>query len=257
MKKCGFPKEEEYEMFIKQPTMIEFGHSMFNSEEKENGNELNVHVIDIQCGSLFNICRCSCENRIEIYVFGLNSKGELGLDFDFTKISANNFRHHHIVDIPVLNEFFSDKNIQSVDCGFGHSSCIDFEGNCYLFGDNSQYQLTAIWDEVCLFEPMLLQSISVLSTDFYVAQASLGLDHTLLLTTNNELFTMGSNRSNQCSHRDRRNGYLRDIESVESLMEWKVNSFVPKIDIGLKEDDIIERVIAGVRTSLLVCTCYE
>ena len=173
----------------------------------------------IECGHLFVFCK-TLDNQI--YCWGCNDKQQLGLentDTKYTPFKCSDFPTN-IVDIKcgkdhslfltsnqevfccgsnysgqlgnstcqssALQKIENFSEIIRIECGNYHSTCLDENGNLYVFGRNSRGQL-GLGDITDRYEPIKHPLLS------NIIDISKGGDHTFVKTSNNEIFSMGSN----------------------------------------------------------------
>jgi alpha-tubulin suppressor-like RCC1 family protein len=108
-------------------------------------------------------------NNHELYSFGNNSFGQLGL---VKNSGINNISNK--VDL---------KSVYIVSCGYNHTACITTNHNLYTFGDNKYKQLGRI--SYNNNTPVLVHQ--------NVDTVSCGVIHTAFITTTKELYTFGTN----------------------------------------------------------------
>ena len=126
------------------------------------------------CGSYFTVC---LSDNGDVYSFGKNSNGELGLGHCNTESFPK-----QILNIP---------KIGFVSCGFEFTMCIDMEGNLWSFGANSYGQL-GIGNTTKQNTPQQIKNIPKVS---YVSS---GDNHTLFLTSEDSyLWSFGRNESGE------------------------------------------------------------
>ena len=213
---CGVKK---YEKFIIIPTKIPF---LYN-------------IKDIKCGELYSIC---LDKNGDVYVFGYNQHGQLGINND-----DNNNNNNNIIDYAKVNPFFKYKNIVSISCGNSHSLCIDDDGLLWLFGRNQFGQIgngyVSEWDDG-IFKPHLFQSLNDKFKNISIASASCGLNHTIILTkSTNKIYAFGENYYNQCS--TKLNDHLINYPEL-----------LTREEIGVDQNCFIKRVIAGYAATIII-----
>lgn len=125
-----------------------FGHNI-SVEGPKNIPELShKHIIDLYKGFNFMIGRTS---RNEIYTWGQNEHGQLGLGF---KSFANDFIK------PERNEYLSGKQIIDISCGYRHSIALTSNGKVFGWGDNSRGQVGCQIKDSIIDKPVNLISLS-------------------------------------------------------------------------------------------------
>jgi hypothetical protein len=141
----------------------QLGHGNTNDLQEPNmiTTLLNYRIYDVSVGSDHNLAlgimrdltkkstnsliQVTTENSKNIeqnflYVWGDNSKGQLGLIIDDTQITT----------VPIINDFFSDKNvtIEKITCGIDHSLVLTSNGKLFGFGSNEYEQISKNFDGV-------------------------------------------------------------------------------------------------------------
>jgi len=156
---------------------------------------------------------------------------------------------HTDIVMPTLNTFFFQQNIKidQIYCGESHSLiiCSDrLQGYAYCFGQNTHGESLGKFRNIMHgfyieYNPICFQA-AIHDFDVSVENGSCGKAHTMLLTTDNEIYGFGSNDHGQvaCSLRDNKIHHPYKLRKAE---------------IGIDEDNHIERVIAGCSTTLIIC----
>lgn len=132
-------------------------------------------VIQVSCG-MFHTALVT--NSGQIYTFGANKSGQLGLG-DITDR-----------DVPTPLEQFPEKARQVI-CGKYHTVVVTTKGNLYTWGNNNFGQLGIGLDKMYITIPCQIRDIPK------VKQVSAGTYHTAFITNKGELYTCGDNRSGQ------------------------------------------------------------
>ena len=137
---------------------------------------------------------CGASNG-QIYGFGYAFQRQLGID------ESN-------IEQPTALPFFkavekwdgngdgdgdNEYRYRQIECGEFHSGVVDADGNVFLFGYNEYGQIGMGSREIKkMHQPFKI-------TPFKCKQISIGLNHTLMLTENdNEVYACGDNEDNQC-----------------------------------------------------------
>jgi alpha-tubulin suppressor-like RCC1 family protein len=79
----------------------------------------NERISQIACGNFHTVL---LKNNEEVYVFGRNYNGQLGLG------------HNNDQNVPQL--LMKDENINQIACGSYHTVILKSNGNVYIFGNN-------------------------------------------------------------------------------------------------------------------------
>lgn len=117
------------------------------------------------------------ENYTEVFAWGLDNKGQLGLGnkANGKSICTPRFCSYNIM-------------IKDVACGEDHSGFISDSGHVYMMGSNSNGKL-GIGDRTIPYStsPYLVEALESVVT----VKIACGAGHTAVLTVNNEMFTWG------------------------------------------------------------------
>lgn len=143
-----------------------------------------------------------------VYCCGWNSKGQLGLSDDTTKIEQ----------IEILKEF----KIIQISCGWDFSAAVSACGKQFVWGNNLYTQLGLSKSITCTGIPSLLQVSQKLATGF--RHVSCGLRHSAMITKEGGLLVAGTGSKGQLGLGDNYNddNYLSisrvpDLEHVISV----------------------------------------
>ena len=123
----------------------------------------------------------------DVYAFGFNNRGPLGLGDEDSRQSA--------VKIDALD----DVEITGIENGNGVSYALAADGTLYAWGSNTNGQLGTGDQE----ERLVPTAVEALSEETVVAVSS-GTSHTLALTADGEVYAFGSNTDNQVDGSDDR-----------------------------------------------------
>lgn len=137
----------------------------------------------ICCGLGHNVV---IANTNELFVWGLNEHGQLGLDDN----------HINKVQVSWANlKFFSSQNIhvKGLFCGNSHTLLLDSNGGCYSWGSNENNQL-GLGDTIHKPKPT---RILYFSQKLKVRTASVGWYHSVVVTEDGNCFSWGDNRYGQ------------------------------------------------------------
>ena len=120
-----------------------------------------------------------------VYSFGRNNFGQLGLENNNASVS---------IPSPIPNL----PKIKEVSCGWSFTVCVDYEGTVWAFGQNSWGQLGIGITELCIQKPQIVENIPpVFSVDC-------GARHTLLITSDFNLWSSGNNSYGQLCFKNQR-----------------------------------------------------
>lgn len=136
----------------------------------------------------------------DVYAFGFNNRGPLGLGDEESRQSA--------VKVDALDSV----EVIGVENGNGVSYALSADGTLYAWGSNTNGQLGTGDQE----ERLVPTAVEALANETVVAVSS-GTSHTLALTADGEVYAFGSNTDNQVSPSDDRR--VIDPVLVEGLPE--------------------------------------
>lgn len=244
---CGieWDVEEEEEEATKdtdtQPTYDDYGgytYGGYSNNEKEK-IEMYKTMREIVCGVLFtdisvggyhNLC-ISRDNKL--YIFGKNESHELGV-YGMDK--------EKYYQTPTIHPYFHNqrnKQIIFTSTKHEHSMAIDSDNICYLWGANNAHQISKTRSEY-------ITDITIFQKEYHefrktkIQSGSCGYNHTLLLTVkNHDVIGFGGNdyrQTNPLNH----NKVTKDPHTFNNM------------EIGIKFEERIVRVIAGEFTSVLI-----
>lgn len=115
-----------------------------------------------------------------VYSWGDNTYGELGVN--------SNTRN---VESPSLVPFFREKKVKDIAAGARHSLVLDFEGNLYAFGDNSEGQCGFEARRAYVPESVLVGEIG------HISAVWAGDSHSAYMTESHDLYVWGDNTANR------------------------------------------------------------
>ena len=99
-----------------------------------------------------------------------------------------------VITIPKKLDF--SLPIKNVSCGHSFSVLLDWNGNLWSFGDNSEHQLGLSIDTKFIFSPIQIEGAD------NVESVNCGANHTLFLKENNQLWGFGDNSNFQIGIED-------------------------------------------------------
>ena len=159
--------------------------------------KLNLPLIkQVSCGNSFTIC---LSEDGELYSFGYNYFGQLG------KGDNENCNYP--------NKIESLKDIDFIECGGNSSICKSFDNTIYVWGCDGQGQLgigTLIDHNIPINGNLLWPN--------NVVDIKCGFAHLIVLTSNQKVFSCGSNDYNELG-RGVGGVFLTTLEMIESLSE--------------------------------------
>ena len=159
--------------------------------------KLNLPPIkQIRCGMCFTVC-VTCDGNL--YTFGFNNNGQLGTE---PKLSRS-----------FPKEIDSLRNVDFVECGGEFVISKTLDNNVYVWGANKHGQLGTGDTESKMF-PFKLESFKE-----SIADIKCGMNHTLILTNNQEIFSCGSNQFGKLGRDTGENDYSSSFIKIPSLSE--------------------------------------
>eukprot|EP01114_Cavostelium_apophysatum_P015328 TRINITY_DN4148_c0_g2_i2.p1 TRINITY_DN4148_c0_g2~~TRINITY_DN4148_c0_g2_i2.p1 ORF type:complete len:779 (+),score=239.68 TRINITY_DN4148_c0_g2_i2:397-2733(+) len=129
----------------------------------------------VECAAGYS-CSAIVTDRGELFTFGFNEKGQLGLGHRFNK------------EEPQLVTALTGENIKNVSCGQQHMACINQNGDVFTFGLGVFGQLGhgELSDELL---PRRIEELS--KRGIKVKQIECGSFHTVALSNSGELYSWG------------------------------------------------------------------
>ncbi|XP_012151651.1 secretion regulating guanine nucleotide exchange factor [Megachile rotundata] len=152
-----------------------------------------TNVRSVSCGQHHTI---AIEDNGDLYAFGDNKHGQLGLNSD---IIPNTSFPMKLLD----TQFKSPPKIQ---CGWSHTVALS-DGNVFSWGRNTYGQLG-----IEKFEGLSWEAVR-LANESKIHQVSVGSEHNVALTENDKIICWGWNEHGNCG-----NGCRRDVKSPEQLI---------------------------------------
>lgn len=145
-----------------------------------NGRLNNVKVVSVAAGYAFNL---AVTDRGEVYGWGFNDKGQLGLGHRF------NQEHPQRINSLVTNY---SAEIVEVACGQQHSVAVSKSGTVYAWGLNvfGQLGLSHMHDQLTPSPILALK-------EHVVVSAACGAEHTVAITSTGKVFSWGSSEYGQ------------------------------------------------------------
>ncbi|KAN0041219.1 hypothetical protein ACTFIV_003755 [Dictyostelium citrinum] len=159
-------------------------------------------IENVECGSFHTIISTS-DNKT--FSFGWNSRLQCG-HLPSTKTNKDSSSSSSNESIEQINqpkeiEILKGKKVNAISCGFDFSIISTVDSGVYIFGMNDCGQCNGIQSSSGvhtsknnIIEPMENKSL----TNVDIKKLSSGWGHTLLLTTDGELLSWGSNQHGQC-----------------------------------------------------------
>ena len=161
----------------------------------------------------------------DLYVFGNNWKGQLGIGFKAANLDAVGVVGPNDImsrNRPIRNDFFTDKgSIKEIALSGEHSMILMENGDLYVFGYNQSGQL-GLND--------IVNRISPIRNDFFtdkgsIKQIVLGIIYSMVLMENDDLYVFGNNGFGQLGLNDNlkrnrpiRNDFFKDKGSIKYIV---------------------------------------
>ena len=204
----------------------------------ESKDKIFLTIREIECGVLFrdisvggyhNLC-ISQENKL--YIFGKNAMNELG-------VYGENKQNHY--KTPTVHQYFKDRQKSIIFTSTKHEHCmvVDSEYICYLFGANWSHQISKK-------QSGNIKDIIIFQKEYHeyrkkkIQSGSCGYNHTLLLTlSDHDVIGFGGNGYQQTNPLNQ-NKITKDPHTFNNM------------EIGIKFEERIVRVIAGEMTTILI-----
>lgn len=211
----------------------------------ENVNELispalidaaNLKNIEqIVCGEYFSL---ALNKRGAVYAFGKNDCGQLGLGDTLSSDDDSVF-------VPTLIRWFQSNGItvEKVQCGDKHVLCLDSDGTSYAFGSNDYGQCGCDGKTNCFVRVSIPAAIKLPNNgrSKVIVEIDVGAQHSLLLSDDNEIYSMGNNDCNQSS------------VGLDHKKISKAHWLRKKTEIEcLEQEDVVVGIFAGFDCSFLV-----
>ena len=195
---CGYESIDNDRIY--SPRFIDI-----KSIDRRSGKKVPVLIMDVCCGQNHNLCLSSDH---KLYVFGMNEHGQIKPkhiqkhtnedgdrdrnrnrvrldDIDADGTTRMLLPNRNQIIRPRLHKYFGsikDMKIKWINCGADYSLCIDFKGNCWLFGDNRSLQIGNGDMKIDVVDiPFLMQTYDELK-DIRFKYGSCGYTHTVLLS---------------------------------------------------------------------------
>mmetsp|Transcript_2002 Transcript_2002/g.1881 ORF Transcript_2002/g.1881 Transcript_2002/m.1881 type:complete len:440 (+) Transcript_2002:510-1829(+) len=151
-----------------------------------------------------------------VYVWGTDSAGQLGL-----AISEDEFADQVVLPYPRMMTSLKDIIIKEVSAGAEHCIAIALDGSCYAWGNNEYAQLGLGPDM-----PKIIRYPVHIKTIANIAKASCGYQHTVFLSNDHKVYTVGSGDGGVLGHGNTH--LIMYPKMIQSLKNTKISS----IEVG-------------------------
>ncbi|KAK7891978.1 hypothetical protein WMY93_023941 [Mugilogobius chulae] len=141
----------------------------------------SVQVSQVSCGSQHSL---ALTKDGQVFTWGLNSRGQLGLGPDVSSVASPE-RVHSLSDLPLVQ----------VASGGEHSFSLSLSGAVFGWGNNFCGQL-GLGDTTDRHHPTVVHYLNTKK----VSSISCGFSHTAVLTKDGAVFTFGSGEHGQLGH---------------------------------------------------------
>ncbi|KAM9976528.1 hypothetical protein ACTFIR_010369 [Dictyostelium discoideum] len=160
--------------------------------QQQQGKEEEIKIENVECGSFHTIIST---NNNKTFSFGWNSRIQCG------HIPNNKDSIVETINQPKEIEILKGKKVNAISCGFDFSIVSTVDNGVYIFGMNDRGQCNGILPSSSslssgklIIEPIENKSLN----NIEIKKLSSGWGHTLLLTSDGELLSWGSNQHGQC-----------------------------------------------------------
>jgi alpha-tubulin suppressor-like RCC1 family protein len=179
-------------------------------------------VIDISCGVLHSLVLTNCG---EVYAWGWNIQGQIG-----NGCNSNQY-------LPIKVKGFNNERVVMISCGWHHSMALTECGHVYSWGRNDCGQL-GIGNTVKSNEPKFVTVIDENKCNVFIEKISCGSYHSLLLSSDGNIYAFGSNRSGQLGNQKEENESSPQRIKIETKFIDISSHWDKYISIALSQDGI-------------------
>jgi RCC1 and BTB domain-containing protein len=182
----------------------------------------NESVIDVSCGVENSLVLTNCG---EVYAWGWNGRGQIGNgcnDFQLTPIKVKGFKNERVV---------------MISCGYYHSMALTECGHVYSWGSNGFGQL-GIGNTVDSNEPKFVAVIDENNCNVFIEKISCGFYHSLLLSSDGNIYAFGSNRDGELGNQKEENELSPQRIKIETKFIDISSRWDKEISIALSQDGI-------------------
>ena len=184
-------------------TNFENSTNLFNLNQVSNTTTSYPFKIPLSKNETFfeKLFSNNCSNQTQLFTFGSNEMGQLGIELDSMKSSDPNL----FSSIPLNLTFLNDKKIVSISAGDGHSICVNKYGEVYAWGASACGQLGVDHNDQMQTDaegypyqprPILIKLLK----DIKIKEVACGDAHTLALSADGHIFSWGGAGCGQLGH---------------------------------------------------------
>ncbi len=128
----------------------------------------------------------------EVHAWGWNIFGQIGNGCNYNQL------------IPIKVKGFNNERVVMISCDWSHSMALTECGNIYCWGENEFGQL-GIGDHVHSNEPKFVAVIDGNKCNVFIEKISCGEDHSLLLSSDGNIYVFGRNKSGELGKQKEKN----------------------------------------------------
>lgn len=140
-----------------------------------------------------------------MFIWGQNDDGQLGNGSEVSSVTP--------LELTSTFSLVDDETIKMISLGNHFSSALTSQGRLFMWGDNSQGQLTNKTEELKVLDPLDVSSQFELSDNEILASVELGGHFSTVLTSYNRMFTFGAGESGQLGTEMMHGGLPQEISS--------------------------------------------
>jgi alpha-tubulin suppressor-like RCC1 family protein len=186
---------------------------------------LNQHLnyeffIDISCGAFHSLVLTNCG---EVYAWGLNTNGQIGNGCNDNQL------------IPIKVKGFINEKVVIISCGWVHSLVLTECGYVYSWGANYSGQL-GIGNTENSNEPKFVVVIDENKCNDFIEKISCGSDHSLLLSSDGNIYAFGINESGELGNRKEGNELSPQRINIETKFTDISSHWLNNISIALSQN---------------------
>jgi alpha-tubulin suppressor-like RCC1 family protein/tRNA A-37 threonylcarbamoyl transferase component Bud32 len=148
----------------------------------------NEFVIDISCGVNHSLVLTNCGE----VAWGSNYYGQIGNGCNANQLT------------PIKVKGFNTERVVMISCGWRHSMALTECGHVYSWGENYCGQL-GIGNTVNSNEPKFVAVIDENKHNVFIEKISCGSEHSLLLSSDGNIYAFGRNRSGELGNQKEEN----------------------------------------------------